>query len=180
MTQRPPFDPSKPALAVYESVAFVPDPVWTSVRDAVVAGVPYRIVSERSGIPEKWIRARADAQDWMTPERKSGIIEQYGLHDPEVLARVKSDLDIAAAALTADEALKHRAMVATRTGELLKTAFDGGMLEPPNKWKDAKIADDMARRAFGLEDGPQVQQIIQLGALTEVQDAFPVIDADQQ
>lgn len=179
METRPPFDPAKPALHVYESVAHIPDPVWTSVRDAVVAGVPYRIVAERSGIPEKWLRARAEAQGWLTPERKESIITQYGLTDPDTLEKVKSDLDIAAAALTADQALRHRAMVAGKAGELLKVALEGGVLEAPSKWKDAKIADDMVRRSLGLEDGPQVQQIIQLGALTEVQDIGQVIEVEQ-
>lgn len=162
-----PFDPAQAAPEQYSSVALVPDAVWSHIRDAVVAGVPISVVSNRSGVPEQWISVRSEAQKWLTPERRERIIQQYGLTNPETLAKVQSELDLAAAAVSSDRALKYRAMVAQNAGRLLETALEGGVLEPPTKWKDAQIADNMVRKAFGLEDGPEVQQIIQLGALTQ-------------
>lgn len=162
-----PFDPAQPAPEQYSSVALVPDAVWMHIRDAVVAGVPVSVVSNRSGVPEQWITVRAEAQKWLTPERRERIIQQYGLTSPGTVEKVMDELELAAAAVSADQALKYRAKVAKKAGQLLVDALENGVLEPPTKWKDAQIADNMTRKAFGLEDGPEVQQIIQLGALTQ-------------
>jgi hypothetical protein len=168
---RPPFDPKKPSLEFYERLGAVPDSVWMAIREAIAAGVPLEVVSSRSGVPEGWISARAEKQDWLTPEKRERIVAQYGLMDYDQLSKVKDELALAAAAVSADEALRHRAMVAKNSTEKLRESFDSGVLTAPMTWKDAKIADEMARKAYGLENGEKQQTIIQLGALTEVSEA---------
>lgn len=175
-SNRPPFDPKKPSLEFYERLGSVPDSVWIHIREAVAAGVPIDTVSSRSGVPENWIRARAEKQGWLTPERKEQIIAEYGLMDPDNLGKIKDDLALAAAAVSADKALQHRAMVAEKTHDALKEAFESKVLIAPMTWKDAKIADDMARNAFGLNDGPKQQTVIQLGALSEVAEVQDFVD----
>lgn len=157
---------------VYEVESEVPPGVWASVRDAICAGVPEDIVIRRAGVRQMWLRARANREKWMTPQRRMAILAEYRLDDPERVARVKQDLDIAAAALSADEGIKHRAEIVSLARSKIKESVPD--LPAPRNWKELDIADKMARRAFGMEDGPQHTSMIQISLLDgsmEVEDA---------
>lgn len=160
----------------YLRLSDIPNDVWLHVRDAVCAGVDMTLVSSRTGVAESWIQARAKKEQWLTPERRQQVIDQYQLNDPEKLARIKDDLSLAAAALSAERVLTHRSFMA----ELATTKLKEGQadLVAPRTWKEVDIADRVARRAFGLEDGPQTSNIIQIGSLdsSAVEDA-PTYDA---
>lgn len=160
----------------YLRLTDIPNDVWLHVRDAICAGVDPTLVSSRTGVAENWIHARAKREDWLTPERRQLVIDQYQLNDPEKLARIKDDLSLAAAALSAEKVLEHRSFMAgLATSKLRQGEPD---LVAPRTWKEVDIADRVARRAFGLEDGPQTSNIIQIGSLDSaaVEDA-PTYDA---
>jgi hypothetical protein len=163
----------------YLRVTDVPDAVWLHVRDAICAGVDATIVSNRTGVSERWIEMRATKENWLTPARRELIMKQYQLDDPARLARIKDDLEIAAAALSAEKIIEHRAFVATMASTKMKEGQAD--IEAPRSWKEMDIADRMARRALGLEDGPQTANVIQIGSLDSlnVEDA-PVYNAPVQ
>lgn len=160
----------------YDRVALIPEPIWREIRDAYVAGVDVTMISTRTRVPEHWIRQRAEREDWLSPQKREQIAMTYGLHRPEQLAQIKHDLSLAAAAVTAEKALEHRAMVANLAHGKLKDAQAD--LPAPRNWKEADIADRMARRAYGLEDGPSVQAVVQIGSLdnNNVEDVTDAID----
>ena len=163
-----------PSSDSFDRVALVPEPVWREIRDAYVAGVDVSMISSRTRVPEHWINARANREEWLSPARREEIVMQYGMHRPEQLAQIKRDLSLAAAAVTAEKALEHRALVANMAHNKLREAEAD--LPAPRNWKEADIADRMARRAYGLEDGPSVQAVVQIGSLdaSSVEDVIDV------
>lgn len=106
-------------------------------------------------------------------------MKQYQMDDPVRLARIKDDLEIAGAALSAEKVLEHRAMVATMASSKMREGQAD--LEAPRSWREMDIADRMARRALGLDDGPQTANVIQIGSLDtlNVEDA-PVVNTSGQ
>lgn len=155
----------------YLRLSDIPEEVWVHVRDAICAGVDQTLVAHRTGVSERWIESRAARENWLTPARREAVMKLYQLDDPERLARIKDDLTIAAAALSAERVLEHRAMVATMASTKMKEGQAD--IEAPRSWKEMDIADRMARRALGLDDGPQTANVIQIGSL----DSLNVEDA---
>lgn len=145
----------------YAHIRLVPQAVWAAVRDAVVAEVPMPLIEARTGVREAWIQRKATDEDWLTPARRREIAASYGLENSETLSRVKADLSFAAAALTAERALEHRAFVVGLVTEKMQQAD----VAPPSTWRDMDVADRMARRSLGLDDGPSINALIQLGSL---------------
>lgn len=163
----------------YLLLSDVPEAVWLHIRDAICAGVDSVLVSTRTGVSERWIEARAEREQWLTPARRDAVMRQYQLDDPVRLARIKDDLEIAGAALSAEKVLEHRAFVASMaSGKMREGQAD---IEAPRSWREMDIADRMARRALGLDDGPQTANVIQIGSLDSlnVEDA-PVAHAPVQ
>lgn len=133
---------------------------WDKIRDGFIAGIPSRDLQEMFGPTPEAIRKRAEREKWPTPARITKMRREFGLEN-HVSGKHVDDLARAMAELETEKILRHRALVARMAHEKLKQST----LAPPKNWRDAEIADKMARRALGLEDGPQQQTLINLGVL---------------
>lgn len=139
----------------------IPKEVWDEIEAGCRANTPLDQLSERYGVKERTILTVGTEKGWLVSRR---IVKK-------TLKQVNSGLEVTlneekAVALPreldwAEEAKKYRQMIFGKTQGALVAAT----LEPPKTWRDAEIADRMARKAVGLESGETtvVQTIIPIG-----------------
>lgn len=147
--------------------------VWDRIRDGYIAGLSSQDLSKMFGPTAEAIRKRSQRQKWPSPRKIADLRKQFGL-DTRSNDDHAEKLAMAMAELAADKALQHRALIAKMAHQKLREAT----IAAPKNWRDAEIADKMARRALGLEDGPSQQTLINLGVLGGASgDGFALDDA---
>ena len=142
----------------------ITEDVWTAAREACAAGVPLDIIARKAGIYQSWVEEKAETDGWMTPARREALLREYEVKQPAKVQEAIEDLAIATAALSSDKALLHRAQVARIATSKLTQAER--TIPAPKTWKDMQIADNMARKAFGLEDDAKPAAMVQLNLLS--------------
>lgn len=161
--------PTKPAKSPKVDQA-----TWDTIRDGYIAGLSSKDLSDMFGPTAEAIRKRADRYKWPSPKRIHELRKKFGIVDKKTTEAHSEELAQAMSELSADRALRHRALVAKMAHQKLREAS----IAAPKNWKDAEIADKMARRALGLEDGPTQQTLINLGVLGGASaDGFALDDA---
>lgn len=155
------------------------DGPWDEIRDAYMLGVTATELYSRYGIKPGTIRARANRENWPTPRNIEKKILEARVKELEDLRasdggqREAPDsgakLERLAEMMRARQD-EHRAITSQKASEAIQKA----KMPAIKTWKDADIADKMARRNLGLDDkqgnGPTVNVgIITPGAVTEVE-----------
>lgn len=153
---------------------------WEQVRSAMIAGVDSKRLAFEFGISASTIRDRAMNEKWPIPNRVKEITEEYQKSKQELSNGIPtvSDKGGKSALQVVGETLQEKAeayglIVFNKTSEAVKKALDQGLPTPDN-WKTLAIADQMARRAAGL-DKPQTQVNIALGGIFRSPDQSGVI-----
>jgi hypothetical protein len=141
----------------------VPQDVWAAARDAVACGVPIETIARRAGIYKTWVEERAAAEDWLTQEKRDRILQMYEQDRPDKVTEIVEDLALASAAVGSDRALIHRSRIASLANQ--KLLESERIIQAPKTWKDLQILDNMARKAFGLDEDAKPAAMIQLNLL---------------
>jgi hypothetical protein len=134
----------------------IPKEIWEAVREGVLNGVSFDDLAHKYCIPVQTIRARASTKSWTTPNKfRNEVARQMTVSAEKLSAPAPTVPD------WVDAASKYRQMLF----EKVRIAVEAMELESPTTWRDAEIADRIARKAVGLESGEVnvVQTIIPLG-----------------
>lgn len=136
-------------------------PTWTvkekqMARTLVEMGHSFNEVARLFNTSDGTIAAWARKGDWITPQVKEKQAAMVALKNGELV----NPLDGSATEmqLLMDE---HRRLVLEKASKALREAN----LQPPDNWRDAKIADDMARRAGGADDTAPEANLININIM---------------
>jgi hypothetical protein len=108
-------------------------------------------MSKRFGIAENTIYTKIGKAGWYKI-KKEALAQEPQPKEVEVLAKVMEES-------WKDKGAAHRAVVYEMAHKALKTA----RLPTPRSWKDAQIADNMARKAVGLDEEKGSTSVINVG-----------------
>lgn len=139
----------------------IPKETWALIEEGCKNGLPLSVLAEKYGVKERTILTVSSTKGWLTP---SNMVKTALKRATKDLKATVSDEIIAAMPREVnwqEEAANYRQMIFGKT----KGALEIATLEPPKTWRDAEIADRMARKAVGLESGETtvVQTIIPIG-----------------
>lgn len=135
-----------------------PRPVydWDSIERACIAGLPFKEVARRFEVPHGTLIKRASRHKWPTPTRVRQRANELAVKSANVAQTV--------AETWMERGEDHRKTVF----ELAHKSIKRMKPRTPKNWKEADIADKMARRAAGLENAEVVQQtLIQINETDE-------------
>lgn len=143
---------------------------WEAIRQGYMLGETADSLSARFRVKAGTIRCRASREGWITPrnleeklnERKKEIDEQVkdGLISSAEGKKMKSTVEQTALAIT-DQREAHKSAIM----KLVNKGLEKSKLPAIKTWKDAKIADDMARRALDMDLPDEKGSIINIGIL---------------
>lgn len=124
---------------------------WETVKLACVAGMTYFEASKHFGIKKNTINAYSLRHAWPTPPRIHAA--RLKRLDSQGIAVTNALLDT-----WANRGEIHRNTIYSMASK----AITGAKMQTVKSWKDAEIADKMARRAAGLDcgDTPNANQTI--------------------
>lgn len=139
----------------------IPKEVWAAIEAGCDEGVALSALAEKYGVKEETILSVASRKGWLVPRN---LVRKALNEASEELKTTCQEKTVAASTREVDwaeEAKNYRKLIFSKT----KTAIETATLEPPKTWRDAEIADRMARKAVGLESGETtvVQTIIPIG-----------------
>lgn len=116
-------------------------------------------LSEKYGIKMGTLGARCSREKWIET-RPEGAARKMQQEVESVVLEVGKEL----AKSWVERGESYRRMIFEKTSKLMEQAT----LAPPKNWKDADVADKMARRAAGLDNlETQVNTIIGIGSLED-------------
>ena len=148
---------------------------WLAVKTCYLAGMSTTDIAEKFQINANTVTTKA----WKTGWNKLRKL-------PEDVPLEKSLIEKMADALEEDWKTKgsaHRRLVFDKANTALREAN----LPAPRTWKDAQIADSMARKAAGLEDSENTKSTVVNvgwlqqtagGAVTKVEVESDIVDAE--
>jgi len=122
------------------------DVPWDVIRLEFAAGISLSKLGEKYGLPQGTLAARSARENWvdMRPET----------HVPSVQSIAT------AAAVSQSGTLLGRGMAyRERLFAKVSGLVDQATLAPPKSWKDLEVADKIAGRAAGLDNGEQTTNI---------------------
>ena len=129
---------------------------WDAIRIEFAHGESLETLAKKYEIKFGTLAARSSRERWMELRPEGHSVK--GLQSP-VLEAGK-----AVAKSWAERGESYRRMMFEKTSKLMEQAT----LAPPKNWKDADVADKMARRAAGLDNlETQVNTIIGFGSLED-------------
>ncbi len=139
----------------------IPKEVWAAIKEGCLANLTVEELSAKYVVNADTIRVRAERLGWFVPRKLGQEVLRQVENAPlttvsgEKLAALPRRRD------WVEAASEYRNMIMDK----LETAIQGMSLESPKTWRDAEIADRMARKAVGLESGETtvVQTIIPIG-----------------
>lgn len=148
---------------------------WEEIKKACCEGMTFAEAGRKFNVKDATIRKRALRKQWPTPHEVGKKAKAIAA---QADATGKTALELAAvavAATLAERGEKHREEVFEKASGALKKA----KLKPPRNWKDADIADKMARRAAGLDNLESVSQtLIQINECAADEEVTPVVEAE--
>lgn len=130
----------------------IPKEVWDAVKVSYLAGVSVKEISRQYGIPEKTVSTKAFKAGWSKIIKES---VKTVVPDDKILEKTADLLE----SEWRSKGAGHRAHVFKIAHEALKKAS----LPAPRSWKDAQIADNMARKAAGLDEERGNTAVINIG-----------------
>lgn len=142
----------------------LPVPVnWDAIRIEFAHGISIPELARKYSLSEGTLKARSAREKWieMRPETHAKDIATGLQHG--ILEAAKAGAKVVGESW-AERGESYRRMVFEKTSKLMEQAT----LAPPKNWKDADVADKMARRAAGLDNlETQVNTIIGFGSLED-------------
>lgn len=146
------------------------DVPWEDIKNAYMLGEPCGIICERyPGLKPGTLRSRASREGWTTPRNikqklaervnEVKVAEMTGTLSPTQAKNQLSNLDSVVDTL-AQRQSEHRDTIARIT----QKKFSKQKLPPIKSWRDADIADKMARRALDM-DADTPDAVINVGVL---------------
>lgn len=130
----------------------IPKSVWDAVKVSYLAGLSVKEISRQYGIPEKTVSTKAFKAGWSKVIKES---VKTVVPDDKILEKTADLLE----SDWRNKGAGHRAHVFKIAHEALKKAS----LPAPRSWKDAQIADNMARKAAGLDEERGAVAVVNVG-----------------
>ena len=132
---------------------------WNDLRDDYILGhLTAKELAAKYGVAEGTIRNKAYKQNWPTLNKLRKKAEELGIYQPDGSISEQKLQELAVDWALAPQ--KHRELMARVTKEKLTRAAE--VIKPPKDWREMEIADRIARRNLGLEDGPQDKPLINI------------------
>ena len=130
----------------------IPKKVWDAVKVSYLAGLGTKEIARQYGIPENTVATKVCKAGWnkIIKEAVKTVVPEN-----EILEKTADLLEME----WKNKGAGHRAHVFKIAHEALKRA----QLPAPRSWKDAQIADNMARKAVGLDEEKGATAIVNLG-----------------
>ncbi len=150
----------------------IPKERWETIKACYLSGMTPREMSSRFGIPENTIYTKIGKAGWYKIKREA-LAQEPAPKEVEVLAKVLEEN-------WKEKGAAHRAVVYEMAHKALKSA----RLPTPRSWKDAQIADNMARKAVGLDEEKGSTSVINVGFMHQTAGAVvtridnDVVDAE--
>jgi hypothetical protein len=120
---------------------------WEIIERTCIAGMSFMDAAKEFEVKEDTIRKRARRYKW--PVAKAiGKAVQKAVQNDEVAGRTAHDW-------LAKGEVHRRTAFDLAHNALMKTT-----IKPPATWREAEVADKMARRAAGLDNSENVQQAV--------------------
>lgn len=143
---------------------------WEDIKNAYLLGESSGVIAERyPGLKPGTIRSRASREKWTTPRNISAKLTERvnKVHADRLrgdISESESQNKLAELDRVADTIASRQAAHREAIQNITREKFKGHKLPPIKTWKDADIADKMARRALDLDkDTPDA--IINVGIL---------------
>jgi len=155
-------------------------PEWEAIKEAYIAGIAPKDLSAKFSKTASAIRSRATFEQWPSPKRMNKILKTGVKPDMDSIyrANVSENTTIArnlAVESWAARGADHRENVFT----LASSALKKNRLTKITSWKDAEIADKMARRAAGLKDDAVPSAVVNFGMFGgNASNHLPYVDAE--
>ena len=130
----------------------IPKDTWNAVKVAYLAGVSPKEIAQQFGIAENTVSTKVCKAGWNTIIRDAVRTVKP---DDEILAKTADLLEMD----WKSKGSGHRSHVF----KLAHAALQKANLPAPRTWKDAQIADNMARKAVGLDEDKGATAIVQVG-----------------
>lgn len=144
---------------------------WAAIERACTAGMSFQEAERVFGIPSDTIYKRSVRKAWIVPTKIEKIVREVSERE-----KTMQIVGNTVGQTWAERGEAHRRMVFEKAYGGLTSA----QLPTPKSWKDAEIADKMARRAAGLDNAEtQVNNMFHIGAPIAEDPAFGnVIDVE--
>lgn len=133
---------------------------WLDIRRASEMGVDDVTLSQEYGVTRAAIRKRREREGWITAQKLEDQVEAMRAKRSEntIASQVVTGggkiapkaLEVAAKSL-AERGDAYGLRVFDYASSAVQKAMDQGLLPTPDNWKTVAIADQMARRAAGLD-----------------------------
>jgi hypothetical protein len=146
----------------------IPKGTWEAVKVAYLAGITPKEIAQKFGLEEQTVSTKVCKAGW-----NKIIKEAVQSVDPaeEILAKTADILEMD----WKSKGAGHRSVVFKMAHDALKKA----KLPTPRSWRDAQIADNMARKAVGLDEEKGSTSVINVGFMhTTAGKAVTRIDND--
>ena len=139
----------------------IPKEVWAAIEDGCRSNIPLGELATKYCVLEKTIQIQASRKGWLVPRKIADEVARQLENAPSSTISEKKPSAPARRRDWVEAASEYRNMIMDK----LEVAVQGMNLESPKTWRDAEIADRMARKAVGLESGETtvVQTIIPIG-----------------
>jgi hypothetical protein len=145
---------------------------WTEIRRCSEQGMGDVEISERFNVTRSTIRQRRHREKWITPavvEREKIVAEssrkmKFINNETVTNGTGMSGLQVVASSLV-QRSQDYSLRVFDATSQAVLSAIKAGLPIPEN-WKTLAIADQMARRAAGLDRPDQAQVSVNLAMFT--------------
>lgn len=153
----------------------IPKETWLAVKTCYLSGMSRKDIADRFGINYDTVVTRICKAGW----HKLRVLPQSVPVERSMVEKVADMLEED----WKNKGSAHRRLVFEKANSALREAN----LPAPRTWKDAQIADSMARKAAGLEDAENTKSTIVNvgwlqqtagGAVTKIDATSEIIDAE--
>ena len=151
----------------------IPKATWDAVKVAYLSGMSCKDIAENFGILENTVQIKVCKEGWNKIIKES--IKSV-TPEPKALEKVADMLEND----WKSKGAAHRAHIYKIAHDALKKSS----LPAPRTWKDAQIADNMARKAVGLDEEKGSTSVINVGFMHQTAGAVvtridnDVVDAE--
>lgn len=142
----------------------IPKKVWDAVKVSYLAGLSVKEISRQYDIPENTVATKVCKAGWNKIIKES---IKTVVPEDKILAKTADLLEME----WKNKGAGHRAHVFKIAHEALKKSS----LPAPRTWKDAQIADNMARKAVGLDEEKGNVAVVNVGWVHETLGRTPRI-----
>lgn len=150
---------------------------WCQLKRDALQGTSRAALARKYGVSMRTISEREKREDWPTPARLEKVANQVASMRDAIGDNFSIFNDLEALNTEISKGADDPAAYITLLQKICKSSLlhFGATVPIPRTWRDAEIADRMARRAYGL-DNQQVAQATQINVNVLRMDADPVVE----